>query len=265
MQRLDHRELLDRLEHLALAAQARRVHQLEALAVALEGHGDRVARGAGHVEGDQPLLAQPGIDERGLAHIGPARHGELDHALVGLRVQLVRVGQVQGFQRQVDQAADALPVRGRHGIDLTQPQLVELGQLRALAHALGLVGGQHAGLAQAAQVVGDVVVLRRQPGAGIDYEDDYVSLCHSLLGLAGHLAIDAAGRIRLEAAGVDDDVLVLALLAIAVVPVTREPGEVRHDRVAGLGQAVEKRGFADVRAPHEGNDGFHRSYSGRKP
>ena len=38
LQRLDHRELLDRLEHLALAAQAGGVDQLEALAVALERH-----------------------------------------------------------------------------------------------------------------------------------------------------------------------------------------------------------------------------------
>jgi hypothetical protein len=43
LQRLDDRELLDGLEHLALAAQARGVDQLELLAVALEVHRDRVA------------------------------------------------------------------------------------------------------------------------------------------------------------------------------------------------------------------------------
>jgi hypothetical protein len=53
LQGLDHRELLDGLEDLALATQARGVDQLEALAVSLERHVDRVARGAGQVEGDR--------------------------------------------------------------------------------------------------------------------------------------------------------------------------------------------------------------------
>ncbi len=64
LQRLDNRELLDRLEHPALAAQAGGIDQLELLAVALDGHRDRVARRTRHVEGDQALLAEPGVDQR---------------------------------------------------------------------------------------------------------------------------------------------------------------------------------------------------------
>ncbi|MNV73151.1 hypothetical protein D3C71_1662830 [compost metagenome] len=146
---------------------------------------------------------------------------------------------------------------GRHREHLAQAELVELGQLHALDHAFGLVGHQHAGLGEPAQVVGDVMVLRRDTGARIDDEDDHVGLGHGLLRLLGHLAVDAGGGIGLEAPGIDDDVFVLALLAIAVVAVTREPGEVRHDRVAGLRQAVEQRGFTDIRTPHEGDNWLH--------
>jgi len=184
--------------------------------------------------------------------------GQLDDALVDRPLVLVVLGQVQGRQRQLDQAANALAVRGRHRVHLAQPELVELGELHAFAHALGLVGRQHRRLAQLAQVVADVVVLRGEPAARIDDEHHHVGFGDGLAGLLGHLHVDAALGRRLEAAGVDDDELVLAVLRVAVVAVAREPGEVGDDGVARLRQPVEERRLADVGAAHQGQHGFHR-------
>jgi hypothetical protein len=49
-------------------------------------------------------------DERGLADVGPAGHGQLDDAEIGFFALLVFVRQVQRLERDFDQAADALSV-----------------------------------------------------------------------------------------------------------------------------------------------------------
>ena len=145
LQGLDHRELLDRLEHLALAAQPGGVDQLELLAVALEGHGDGVARGARQVEGDQALFAQPGVDQGRLADVGPAGDGQLDDAGVcGLAASSSSSGRLSGSSATSTRLRMPWPCAAETGVHLAQAQLVELGQLHALGHALGLVGRQHA-------------------------------------------------------------------------------------------------------------------------
>jgi len=50
---------------------------------------------------------------------------------------------------------------------------------------------------------------------------------------------------------------VLALLAVAVVPVARQPGKVGHDGISRLCEAIEQRGFPNVRTPHEGDNWLH--------
>ncbi len=78
LQSLDHAEFLDRFLHAGAAPHARGVDQRVALAVALEGHHDGIARGAGLVVGDQAILAEQSIDQRALAHIGAADDRDLD-------------------------------------------------------------------------------------------------------------------------------------------------------------------------------------------
>ena len=78
LQRLDDRELLDRFEHLAAPSDSRGVDQRVALAAALEVDVDRVARRAGLVERDDALLAEDRVDERRLADVGPADDRHLD-------------------------------------------------------------------------------------------------------------------------------------------------------------------------------------------
>ena len=63
LQRLDDAEVLDRLLDPRAAADAGSVDQGGQLAVAFELDADRIARGAGHVGGNNALLAEQAIDE----------------------------------------------------------------------------------------------------------------------------------------------------------------------------------------------------------
>ena len=141
---------------------------------------------------------------------------------------------------------------------LAQAQFVEIGQLLPLLHALGLVGRENGGLAETAQVVGNVMVLRRQALARIDHEDHDIGFGHRLLCLTCHFTEDAAGSgIRLETAGIDDDELAAALATIAIMAITRQAGKIGHDGIARLGHAVKQGGLAHVGPPHQGDHGFH--------
>ena len=101
------------------------------------------------------------------------------------------------------------------------------------------------------------MVLRRDTRTGIHHKNHHVRLGDRLLGLLGHLAVDAAGGIGLKAPCIDDDVLVFSLLAVPVVSVTRKSRKVGDDGVSRLGQAIEKRGLTDIRTPHEGDYWLH--------
>ncbi len=92
------------------------------------------------------------------------------------------------LERGFGERDDALPVRRRDRMRRAEAELEELGQERRLGHALGLVGGEDDALARAAQVAGDVVVVRRRSGAHVDDEDDRVGLGDRLLCLARHHA-----------------------------------------------------------------------------
>ena len=75
--------------HLAPATQAGRVDELVVAVAIAKVDGDRVAGGAGLIEGDETLLTQQRVDQRGLAAVGATDHGHADGlALVGLGVAL---------------------------------------------------------------------------------------------------------------------------------------------------------------------------------
>ena len=90
LQRFHHRKFLDGFEHLAAAPYAGRVDQRVAAPVLFEIEVDRVPRGAGLVECDHSLLAQQRIDQRRLAHVGPADHRHLDRLVRAVGRFLVR-------------------------------------------------------------------------------------------------------------------------------------------------------------------------------
>ncbi len=100
------------------------------------------------------------------------------------------------------------------------------------------------------------MILRRQARTGIDHEHDDVGLRHGLLGLLGHLAVDAGRGIGLEAARIDHDVLVLALLAVAVMPVPGQAGEIGDDRIPRLGERLNSVDLPTLGRPTRAMTGF---------
>jgi hypothetical protein len=242
LQRLDDGELLDRLEYLAALAQACGIDQRVAAAVALEVDLDGVAGRARHVERDHALFAHQGIDQRGLAHVGTADDGQLDAVIVLSLFECVflggRLGQV--LERQLDQVNDAIAVRRGNRIRLTQPELMELGNGAAGAHAFRLVHRQqHALLPGLAQQLGDFVVMGIDARTGINQEHHDIGLGDGLPGLAGHLQQDAVLGDGLETTGIDDDEGDLAYPALAVMAIAGQAGVIGHQRGARSRQAVE--------------------------
>ena len=209
LQRLDHRELLDRLEHAALAAQCPRYRSARRLARALERHVDRIARGAGLVEGDQPLFAEPGVDQRALADVGPSGHGQADR-LVGLCASSsARLIERTARERRC-RAGCARPVRASADTGCGSPRPSSWNSLSAgdSLMPLGLV---------ATVSTARLPLVRRnraiswscadRPATHVDDEQHRIGLGHRLARLLGHLVHDAGVARRLEAAGVDDDEL----------------------------------------------------------
>ena len=75
--------------HLAPTAQTSGVDELVVAVAIAEIDGDRIPRGARLIEGNEALLAQQRVDQRGLAAVGTTDHGHADGlALVGLGVAL---------------------------------------------------------------------------------------------------------------------------------------------------------------------------------
>ncbi len=175
LQGLDDRELLDRLEHLALAPQARGIDQLEAsgrrartstsIASRVVPGGSNATSGSSPSQAlisvDLPTLGRPTIATRlrGRAAVGSNRRG-------GRGRRRMR-GHVRR-QRLVDQGADALAVRRRHRMRFAQAQFVELGQLPAVGMPSALLTTARMRRPLTAQALGDVVVVRRQSGAGVE-------------------------------------------------------------------------------------------------
>ena len=113
---------------------------------------------------------------------------------------------------------------------------VRSGALRRKAFAL--VHRQQHRSARAPQQIGDRPVLRGKPFARIDQENHDVGFGDRLPRLLGHRMINAGLRLRLEAAGVDDQIGAIAAAAASVVPVARQArkiGDQRSSRLASGG------------------------------
>ena len=146
---------------------------------------------------------------------------------------------------------------GRHREYLSKPEFEKLGKLDSLQHALGFVGNQHTRLTQTAQVIGDIVVLGVQARARIHQQQHYIGFGHRLTRLFGHFTNNAGLCRRLKTTGIDNDIGMLALLAIAIVAVSGQTGKVRNDGVAAFCQAIEQGRFAHIGPTHQSNNRFH--------
>ena len=227
------------------------------LAVALDDGIDGVARRAGDVGHDGAIGTQDAVEQRRLAGVGSADDGDVECVgeLVGDLVLLL------GQQRHdvIEQVARAMTVEGRERRGLTDAERIELPDVVVLAiGVVELVHQQKDWLVAALEHAGDRLVLLGDAGAAVDHKQDD----GGFLGGGEGLVADGRGKDvvaleRLDAARVDDGELAAVPIGRVIRPVARDAARLVDDGVRGLGQAVNERGLAHVRASDDGDDRFH--------
>ena len=275
LQRLDHRELFHGLEDLAAATHTSRIDQGVLFVVAFERDVDAVAGGTGLVIDNDPLLAKHAVDQRRLAHVGPADDRDLDAILFarpwdalqflafGDRLALFtfafgNFGVVLGehAERLLQHMADPAAMGGGNRQSVTKTQRTEFRAGDIGINAVDLVRHEKVALVHLAQVFGNHLIARRHASTRIDHEHDSIGLLHGLQGLLRHLGVDAF-LIPCQTTGIDDDVGATLPLGLAILAITGQTGIFRHDGVTALGQTVKQGGLANVRAAHQGDYGNH--------
>ena len=102
------------------------VDQRVAPAAALERHLDRVARGAGLVEGDDALLADQRVDQRRLADVGAADDGDARMASLGFFLALALLRGNPSRTTSISSRTPS-PCAAEIGRGRAKAELVELG------------------------------------------------------------------------------------------------------------------------------------------
>ena len=157
----------------------------------------------------------------------------------------------------VEQIAGSVAVYAGNGDQLAQAQAVEIVQFHGrLADFITLVDGQHHGLAAAHQHAGNVLILRGDTSGQLRYHDDTVSRVNGQLGLLAHMSQQAVVDAWLDTAGIHQQELVAAPLAVTENTVAGNAGGVFHNSKTLAGQFIENCGFAHIGAAHNGYDRF---------
>ena len=222
---------------------------------------DGVARGAGFVAGDHPFLPEERVDQRALAHVGPADDGQADRRVL-LRQSLPRLVSGGAGSRATTASSDASiprpcsaetantsleaqPVEVRRCPVSCQPRLSSL--LTTSSSGLPLLRSVAATSSSAAVGPARPSTTKRITSASSTASCACSRTCREQrVLLAGH-----------EAAGVDDGELPALPLGVRVVAVAGDAGRRPHERQAPADQAVEERGLAHVGAADDGDQRLH--------
>ncbi len=164
------------------------------------------------------------------------------------------LGMRQPRDDSVEQIARPLAVDRRHREDHVGAELVELVKV-GRARIVHLVGDEHPRLAANCAAAprrddrSDAGRLRASTTnkQKIRFPDRFVDL-------AADLPVHWRARIVGDAAGVDEPEWTPCPLRLSEVPIARRAGLLRHDRGVVLDDAVEERGFADVRSADQCHD-----------
>ena len=192
--------VLDSLALLAAPPQAGRVDEHEGRVAALQHRVDRVARRARDLGDDHPLAADELVEERRLADVRPPEDRDPDR--LGADRDLARAGQAR--DDLVEQVAGAVAVQPRQRPRLPEPEPMEHGRVGIAARIVDLVREHDHGALGGAEDHGELLVARRDPGAGIDDEQHEIGLVDRGLGLLGDLGAEHAALDLVDTAGVDE-------------------------------------------------------------
>ena len=237
---------------LGAAAQAGGVDQDHPAAVDLELGVDRVAGGAGDVGDDHPVGAEEGVDERGLADVGAADHGDPDRVVVFRRAADGRRARRRSRRagrrcraRGVAETASGSPSPSAWNSAVT---LKSLGR-SALLTATSTGTRRRAGSWPARR--------RRRAGRRGRRPPAAIASASAIARRAWRL--DVAGQLGLvlevDAAGVDQVEGDPVPLAGEPLAVAGDAGLGRGDRLAAADQAVDQGALADVGEADDGDGG----------
>ena len=82
LQRFDDAELFNSSAHFRAPSNSGRINQLVFAIIALERHRNTVPRGSRLIEDNEPIFTDQTVDQRGLANVRPADHGNSQFTFV---------------------------------------------------------------------------------------------------------------------------------------------------------------------------------------
>ncbi len=242
-----------------LAPNPRRVHDPVWDAVQIDHGVDRIAGRPGPGRHQDPLGAGQAVEKRRLSDVGSPHDRQRRRAVLLQRRRPLGECGYEG----VEQLACPPPVEGAHRIRLTDaeaPEVVDVGLPGGVIH---LVGHEKHGCAGVLEEPGNPGIVGRDPGGGIDHEENRIGRPDRSLCLLPDRHHQILGRVDLPPAGVDQKKTVTRPLGGELAAVT---GHTRH--LLGHGGArtddpVDQRRFPHIGATDHSYDGDrgHESHS----
>lgn len=238
---------LEVLADLLFLADTGSIHEVEVEAELVVAGIDAVAGGTGDVGDDVALLADEGIDEAALAHVGTSHNGKAGDVLLHPDVFVRR----ELADDEVEQVACAVAIGSADADGIAQAKAVELGGAVLLLGAVGLVGSEDDGGVGTTQDVGHLLVEIGNAMLHIYKEEYQVGLADGNDYLLTYFLFKYVVAVDDPSAGIYNGEFVSAPLALAVLTVARSACLGVHDGVARLGKAVEQGGFAHIGPSHD--------------
>ena len=268
VERVGDRELLELLLDLRAAAHARGVVEAEGAALPVEIDRDGVARDAGLRPGEQALLAEQAVDQRRLAGVGPADHGDADRPR---RIVVRRLVFSRRLARSPPAAPRAARRRDRTGPRRARPRSPPARRARAHRPRAGRprrlcprsCWRRRSPACPDLRIrSANTPVVRHQAGARIDQEEHRVGLRDRRLGLRRPCGRRGSPAPRSSRPAVSIAVKSRSpSRAVALAAVARHARQVVDQREPLADQPVEQRRLADIRPADDGDGEAHGSSS----
>ena len=263
------------------------IYQLVGLALPFEWQFDRITGDPGLRPGQQPVLVNQLVDQRGFSHVRAADNGNAHRqgahlvlpdinriailvqrglylvivaCIIGAGCRRIKdidthcLGSGKNGVMQIDQPL-AMHRGNRHRI--TQPQPPGFGKTAGTGTSLAFVGKHHHMRTRTSNLVGKKLVCRGNADTGINYQKGDVSFVNRTFGLAAHAIFQRpAGRL-FKACRIDHPKAQFCKTGIAFAAVTRDPRLIVDNRMLPTDKPVEQRRFADIGSPDNGKRCFH--------
>ena len=165
------------------------------------------------------------------------------------------IAQRQYLENGVQQVVQAASVFSGDRKQLADSKTMKLIREALLLLGINLVDGEKQRLAGADQLARQFDIRRGHFGAAVHHHDDGVGFLERDLGLAENFRRDEVFVFGENAAGIHDAQVASAPFRLAIETVARDAGFVADNGAPRAHQPIEKRGFADVGAPHDGDGG----------